>query len=190
MTLARAEEPKKSEEVKKKTVHEFTVRDIDGKDVSLSKYAGDVLLIVNVASECGYTDVHYRELEPMYRKYKDQGFRVLAFPSDDFGQQEPGTAEQIKSFCKSKYDVSFDLFEKVAVKGEKKCPLYKYLTEHPDPAVAGEVKWNFQKYLVGRDGKVLSKFETKTPPSDPKVVAAVEEALKQGSQKEEVRSKK
>lgn len=159
------------------TVHGFTVKDIDGKDVPLSKYRGDVLLIVNVASRCGYTAKSYAQMESLYQKYKDKGLRVLAFPANNFGSQEPGTNEEIKQFCASDVKVTFDLFAKISVMGEDQAPLYKFLTEHPDPAIAGPVQWNFQKYLVGRDGAVLAMYGTRTLPEDEKVVADIEKAL-------------
>ena len=123
----------------------------------------------------------YSSLESSYRKYKDRGFRVLAFPANNFGKQEPGTNAQIKSFCKTNYDVTFDLFAKVSVKGDDKCDLYQYLTDQDaDHGLGGEVRWNFQKYLVDRDGKVIAKFEPPVPADDPQVIEAVEKALGAG----------
>lgn len=162
-------------------VYDFTLNNIDGKPVKLADYKGQVLLIVNVASECGLTDANYKGLGPLYAKYKDEGLRLLAFPANNFGQQEPGTDAEIKSFCTGKYDVKYDLFSKVSVKGDDICPLYKYLTTHPDKKIAGEVKWNFQKYLVNRDGQVIEKFDPRTKPDDDKLVGAIEEALKEKS---------
>lgn len=159
------------------TVHGFTVKDIDGKDVSLSKYRGEVLMIVNVASRCGYTAKSYAQMESLYQKYKEKGLRVLAFPANNFGSQEPGTNEEIKQFCANDVKVTFDLFAKISVMGEDQAPLYKFLTEHPDPTIAGPVQWNFQKYLVGRDGAVLAMYGTRTLPEDEKVVADIEKAL-------------
>ncbi|MBV6482627.1 MAG: hypothetical protein DIKNOCCD_02377 [bacterium] len=160
------------------SVLQFTVKNIDGKDASLGDYKGKVLLVVNVASKCGYTP-QYEGLEKIYKKYKDQGFRILAFPANNFGAQEPGTNEEIKTFCTTKYDVSFDLFEKVSVKGEDKCPLYDFLTdEKKNPGFGGEVPWNFQKYLVDREGKVIGKFEPGVAPEDPKLIDEIEKALK------------
>lgn len=162
------------------SIYDIDVETIDGKTIKLDEYKGDVLLIVNVASKCGLTDRNYKALEPLYRKYKDKGFRILAFPANDFLSQEPGTHDQIKAFCK-KYDVSFDLFAKVHVKGDEQCPLYKRLTEHPNPEIAGPVEWNFQKYLVDRTGQVIAKFSPKTDPDNPKLVEAIEKALEQGA---------
>ncbi len=159
-----------------KSVYEFKVKDIDGKDVSLAKYKGDVVMIVNVASQCGLTEKSYAGLESIYEKYKGKGFKVLAFPANNFGSQEPGSNAEIKSFCSGK-KVTFDLFSKVSVKGDDQTPLYQYLTRHPDKAIAGDVQWNFQKYLVGRDGTVIAKFSPKTMPDDKSVVESVEKAL-------------
>lgn len=176
--LAMAEEKKDAPAgAEARSVYDFTVKTIDGEEVKLDKYKGDVLLIVNVASKCGLTDSNYKELEPLYQKYKEQGFTILAFPANDFGAQEPGTNEEIKAFC-AKYKVSFPLFAKIAVKGDEQAPLYRYLTTHPDESIRGDVQWNFQKYLVGRDGKVLKKFSPRTAPNDAELTAAVEEALK------------
>lgn len=158
------------------SVYDFTVKDIDGKEISLAKYKGDVLLIVNVASECGLTKKSYPELEAIHKKYKDKGFKVLAFPANNFGGQEPGSNSEIKAFC-AKYDVSFDLFEKISVKGGDQAALYAYLTKHPDKSIAGEVEWNFQKYLVGRDGTVLAKFSPKKYPQEKEITDAIEKAL-------------
>lgn len=160
-----------------KSVLELTVKDNSGRDVKLSDFAGDVILIVNVASKCGLTDGHYKQLQPLYEKYKERGFRILAFPANNFARQEPGTDEEIRSFC-SAYGVTFDLFSKVSVKGGDICPLYSYLTNHPDKQIAGKVAWNFQKYLVSRDGKVMAKFHPKVNPNDPKLISQLEEALK------------
>ncbi len=157
----------------------FTMKSIDDKEVPLSKYKGDVLLIVNVASKCGYTP-QYEQLEAIYKKYADRGLRIAAFPANNFAQQEPGTNPEIKQFCTDKFGVTFDLFSKVSVKGDDTCELYKYLTsEKKDAGHAGEIKWNFTKFLVGRDGKVLARFEPKVKPDDPDVVKALEEALNQ-----------
>lgn len=142
---------------------------------SLATYKGKVLLIVNVASKCGYTP-QYQGLEALNRKYKDQGLQIVGFPSNDFKQQEPGTEEEIVKFCKSKYDVTFPLFAKVQVKGADKAPLYKYLTEGDHPGKS-EVSWNFNKWLVGRDGKVIAHYDSKVKPDDPAFVAEIEKQL-------------
>ena len=156
------------------SVLDFTMRNIDGKDVPLSNYRGKVILIVNVASECGYTP-QYKGLEELYRKYKDRGFVILGFPANNFGAQEPGTNEEIKKFCTTTYDVTFDLFSKISVKGEDQHPLYKFITSNP--AVTGEIKWNFQKYLVDRDGKLIARFMSRVEPLSNEVTQAVEKAL-------------
>lgn len=167
----------KSADQAAKSVLDFTVKDIDGRDVGLSRYAGRVLLIVNVASECGLTDRNYRKLQPLHEEYHQQGLAVLAFPANNFGSQEPGSNEQIKKFCTTRYQVGFDLFARVSVIGPDKCPLYAYLTEQTDEQVRGKVEWNFQKYLVGRDGTVVAKFHPRVDPDDPKLVEALEKAL-------------
>lgn len=166
----------KSAKPQGKSVYEFTVKDIDGKEVNLEKYKGEVLLIVNVASECGLTEKSYAGLESIYKKYKDKGFKVLAFPANNFGGQEPGTNSEIKDFCQ-KHNVSFDLFDKISVKGPDQAPLYAYLTKHPEKSIAGEVEWNFQKYLVGRDGTVIAKFSPKKYPDEKEITDAIEKAL-------------
>jgi glutathione peroxidase len=159
----------------------FTVKDIDGKDVDLSSYKGKVVMIINVASKCGNTK-QYTGLEAMYQKYKDQGFVILAFPANNFGGQEPGSEAQIKEFCTgadSKYKVSFPLFSKISVKGADMAPLYKHLTAlETKPKGKGDVKWNFEKFLIAKDGTVAGRFDPGMKPEDPKLVAAVEEQLK------------
>jgi glutathione peroxidase len=153
------------------SVHEFTLDSIDGKPAPLSQYKGKVLLIVNVASKCGYTP-QYTGLEALYEKYKDKGVVVLGFPANDFGLQEPGTNEEIKDFCSRTYSVKFPLYSKISVKGDTKAPLYQYLT-----AEGGEVKWNFTKFLVGKDGKVIKKFDSKVTPDSAELTSAIEAAL-------------
>jgi glutathione peroxidase len=151
------------------------LKDINGKDTTLKAYQGKVLLIANVASKCGYTK-QYTPLEATHRKYKDQGFAVLGFPCNQFGGQEPGTNEEIKSFCSTKYDVTFPMFDKVNVKGADQHPLYAVLTGASSP-FPGEVKWNFEKVLVGRDGKILKRWPSKVSPDSPEVTQAIEAAL-------------
>jgi len=156
---------------------DFTLKDIDGHDVPLSKYKGDVLLIVNVASKCGYTP-QYKELQALSEKYGPRGLRILGFPANNFKQQEPGSNPEIKGFCQKNYGVTFDLFAKVSVKGDDTCELYKFLTSaEKNPGHAGEIAWNFTKFLVGRDGKVLARFEPKVKPDDPAVIEVLEGAL-------------
>lgn len=154
---------------------DIPLKDINKKDTTLKAYQGKVLLIVNVASQCGLTP-QYRALEAIHRKYKDQGFTVLGFPCNDFGGQEPGSNEEIKQFCSSKYDVSFPLFDKLHVKGSEQHPLYAALTGK-GAKFPGDVKWNFGKFLVGRDGTVLQRFEPKTAPDAREVTDAIEAAL-------------
>jgi glutathione peroxidase len=156
-------------------LQEVPLRDIDGKETSLKTYSGKVLLIVNVASQCGLTP-QYKALESIHRKYSPQGFTVVAFPSNDFGAQEPGTNEEIKQFCSARYNVTFPLFDKIHVKGPGQHPLYKTLTG-AGAAFPGDIAWNFGKFLVGRDGKVLARFEPKTKPDSPEVIKALEAAL-------------
>jgi len=152
------------------------LKDIDGKDTSLKAYNGKVLLLVNVASKCGFTP-QYEGLEALYRKFKDRGLIVLGFPSNDFGSQEPGTEAEIKTFCTSKYDVTFPMFSKLHVNGPEQHPLYTALTGSESSA-PGPVKWNFGKFLVGKDGKLITRYDSGTKPSDPKLEEAIEKALK------------
>ncbi len=148
---------------------------IDGKDTSLAAYEGKVVLVVNTASKCGLTP-QYKGLEALQKKYADKGFTVIGFPCNDFGKQEPGTAEEIQQFCTTKYAVSFPLMEKIHVKGPEQHPLYTALTGK-DGAFPGDVKWNFGKFLIGKDGKPIARFEPKQKPNDPKLVAAIEHAI-------------
>jgi glutathione peroxidase len=153
------------------SVHEFTLNSIDGKPAPLSAYQGKVVLIVNVASRCGFTP-QYAGLEALYEKYKDRGFVILGFPANNFGGQEPGTNEEIKTFCSSKYNVTFPMYSKISVKGDDKAPLYQFLT-----ATGGEIQWNFTKFLVDKNGKVVARFEPKVTPESPDVAGAIEKAL-------------
>jgi glutathione peroxidase len=156
---------------------DFTVKDIDEKDTSLSQYKGKVVLLVNVASKCGFTP-QYTALEKLYMDHKDQGFVIIGFPANNFHSQEPGTDEEIKAFCSSKYSVSFPLMSKISVKGDDKAPLYKFLTEEPTAGVfKGDITWNFNKFLVDRNGNVIARFASPTKPDDPKLVAALQSAL-------------
>jgi glutathione peroxidase len=159
----------------KSNLADIPLKDINGKDTSLKAYKGQVLLIVNVASKCGYTP-QYESLEATHQKFKGQGFSVLGFPSNDFGGQEPGTNEEIKTFCSSKYNVTFPLFDKIHVKGAEQSPLYAALTGQDSP-FPGDVKWNFGKFLVGRDGKIIKRWDSKVKPDSPEVTAAIEAAL-------------
>jgi glutathione peroxidase len=160
-----------------KSALDFKVRDIDGKDVKLDKYKGNVLLIVNVASKCGYTP-QYEGLQSTYAKYKDKGFYVLGFPANNFGAQEPGTETEIKEFCTSKYHVTFPMFAKISVKGDDQAPLYKFLTsKDTNPDFAGDITWNFNKFLVDRKGNVVARFSSKDTPESDAVTSAIEKYL-------------
>jgi len=159
----------------------FTMKDIDGKDVDLNTYKGKVIMMVNVASKCGNTK-QYTPLEAIYKKYKEEGLVILAFPANNFGGQEPGSDKDIKEFCSGgKYNVTFPLFSKISVKGEDKHPLYQYLTTvETQPVKKGEVSWNFEKFLIGRDGTVKARFSPRTQPDAKDVVEAIESELKAG----------
>jgi glutathione peroxidase len=152
--------------------HELSAKTIDLKDQPLSAYKGRVVLVVNTASECGNTP-QYADLEKLHQQLAPKGFSVLGFPANDFGSQEPGSEADIKKFCSLKYKVTFPMFAKVKTKGDGQSPVYKFLT-----AKHGEPKWNFHKYLVGKDGQVIAAFAAKTPPDDPQIVSAIEAALK------------
>ena len=160
------------------SVYNFTLPSIDGEPTSLSNYKGKVILLVNVASRCGFTP-QYSALESLYEKYKDQGFVILGFPANNFGGQEPGTNAEIKSFCSLKYNVSFPMFAKVSVKGADCTPLYQYLTQQANPSLTGDIKWNFTKFLVYRNGNVVARFESPVKPDSTEVVAAIEKLLRQ-----------
>ncbi len=157
------------------SIYDIPVKDIDGKDTNLKQYQGKVILIVNVASKCGLTP-QYKALEALYEKYKDKGFVIVGFPCNQFAGQEPGTSEEIKKFCTDKYNVTFPLYEKIEVNGANRHPLYVALagTDSPFP---GDIKWNFNKFLISRDGKIIQRFEPKTTPDSPEVTSAVEAAI-------------
>ncbi|MCA1640164.1 MAG: glutathione peroxidase [Acidobacteria bacterium] len=153
------------------------MKDIDGKDVNLKKYKGNVLLIVNTASKCGYTP-QYEGLQVIYDKYKAKGFSVLGFPANNFGGQEPGTEKEIKEFCESKYKVTFPMFAKISVKGEDQDALYKFLTnKETNPKFAGDITWNFNKFLVDRKGNIVARFSSKDTPVSEAVMSAIEKEL-------------
>lgn len=160
-----------------KSVYDFKVKSIDGKEADLKQYAGKALLIVNTASQCGYTP-QYKDLEALHRKYQGKGLIVLGFPSNDYGGQEPGTNAEIKSFCESKYNVTFPLFEKGPVSGEKIQPLFRYLTQAAKPESKGEIRWNFEKFVIDRSGRLTERFNSKAAPDSAPLVLAVERALK------------
>jgi glutathione peroxidase len=156
------------------SVYDFTMQDIDGKSVPLSEYKGKVALIVNVASKCGYTP-QYEGLEALYKRFKDKGFVVLGFPANNFMGQEPGTNAEIKEFCSLKYNVTFPMFAKISVKGADIHPLYEYLTKNANPA--GDVQWNFNKFLIGKDGAIIARYASGVKPESAEIIAAIEKAL-------------
>jgi glutathione peroxidase-family protein len=160
-----------------KNIYALAVKNIDGTEISLSKFAGEVLLIVNVASKCGFTP-QYKGLQALYARYHDRGFEILGFPANDFGRQEPGTDAEIQSFCSLTYGVTFPMFSKISVKGKKMHPLYALLTEkETNPRFAGRITWNFNKFLLDRKGNILDRFDSKDDPMSEKITRAVEGAL-------------
>lgn len=164
-------------ETKMPTVFEFTMKSLNGNNINLEKYRGKPILIVNVASECGYT-YQYEGLQKLHEKYAKRGLVVLGFPSNDFGQQEPGSAIEIKTFCERNYGVKFDMFAKVVVRGPNKVPLYDYLTsKETNPESFGEVKWNFEKFIINREGKIVGRFRSNVEPESKQIVSAIESAL-------------
>lgn len=160
------------------SIHEFTMKDIDGNEVKLETFKGKVILIVNTASKCGLTP-QYEGLQALYDKYKERGFVVLGFPANNFRGQEPGTDKEIKEFCTINYKVTFPMFSKISVLGEDKHPFYKFLTEkETNPEFAGEITWNFEKFLADRNGKIIARFSPRIKPDDEKIIQAIEKALK------------
>lgn len=160
------------------SIYDFTLNSIDGQPVPLASFKGKVVLLVNVASRCGYTP-QYAGLESLYEKNKDKGFVIVGIPANNFGGQEPGSNSEIKAFCKRTYDVQFPMMSKVSVAGGDKAPLYQYLTSpSQDPKFGGEIQWNFTKFLIGRDGKILARFDSSVAPDDRAVVSAVDAALR------------
>ncbi len=157
-----------------KNIHDLSVKTMEGEDKKLSDYSGKVLMIVNVASKCGYTK-QYAPLEEIYKKYADKGFVVLGFPCNDFGGQEPGTNDEIRTFCESKFDVTFPLFDKIKVLGDDKSPFYERLTENSDPP--GDIGWNFEKFIISKSGDIVARFKSKTEPDSPEVVSLIETEL-------------
>ena len=155
----------------------FTMNRLDGKSANLGDYSGKVVLMVNVASQCGLTP-QYEQLEGLHEKFAEKGLAVLGFPANEFGKQEPGTDSEISTFCQKNYGVKFDMFSKVVVKGEGQCPLYKYLTsKDTDPKFAGDITWNFEKFLIGRHGEIVARFAPRVKPDAPEVVKAIEDEL-------------
>lgn len=160
-----------------KSVYDYTLNSIDGQPAPFAAYKGKVLMVVNVASRCGYTP-QYSALESVYQKYKDKGFVIVGVPANNFGAQEPGTDAEIKTFCTRKYNVQFPMLSKVSVKGSDTTPLYQYLTDtKANPKTGGEIKWNFTKFLVDRQGSIVARFEPEVTPDSPQVVSAIEQAL-------------
>ena len=157
------------------SLYDLALKDIDGRNTSLKPWQGRVVLVVNVASKCGFTP-QYKALEAVYEKYKDKGFVVLGFPCNQFGHQEPGTGAEIRQFCSSTYNVTFPLFDKIEVNGPGRAPLYAALAGEGSP-FPGDIKWNFTKFLLGRDGRIFKRFESRTAPDSPEVIAAIETAL-------------
>jgi glutathione peroxidase len=162
-----------------KSIYEFTMNSIDGPPVSLKSFQGKVVLLVNVASKCGFTP-QYSALEAVYEKYKSRGLVIVGIPANNFLSQEPGTNEEIKNFCRTKYNVTFPMMAKVSVKGDDQTPLYTFLTgKATDPQFAGDIKWNFTKFLFDRNGNPVARFEPAVTPDSPQVTAAIESALGQ-----------
>lgn len=163
--------------VSENSIYEFTMKDIDGNPVKLEKFKGKVVLVVNTASKCGYTP-QYEGLEAIYEQYKDRGFVVLGFPANNFLGQEPGTEKEIKEFCTLKYNVTFPMFSKISVTGSDQHPLYGYLTnKKTDPEFGGDITWNFNKFLIDKNGKVVARFGSKDAPQDTTVTSAIEKQL-------------
>lgn len=179
LAAARADDAGTKPQPKKEVppVLNFRMKSLAGKDVDLSNYQGKVVLMVNVASHCGYTP-QYKGLQELHTKYAPQGLAILGFPANDFGKQEPGTNNEIGEFCKKNYGVEFDMFSKVVVTGDDKCELYKYLTS-PDtnPQFGGDVKWNFEKFLISRDGKIVGHFRSGVKPDSEELTKAIESEL-------------
>ncbi len=170
-----AEDAKEAAEAKTpKSVHDFKVKSLDGKEVELEKYKGKVLLVVNVASQCGATP-QYTQLQQLHEKYADQGLVVMGFPCNQFGAQEPGSAAEIKEFCSTKYAVKFPMFAKINVNGDEQAPIYDFLKSNSDDH--SNIGWNFEKFIVGKDGKVAARFKTRTKPDAPEVVKVLEDEL-------------
>jgi glutathione peroxidase len=154
----------------------FEMKSLAGKPVNLSKYQGQVVLVVNTASECGLTP-QYEGLQALHKQFHDRGLTVLGFPANEFGAQEPGSDAQIATFCKQNYGVDFDMFSKVVVKGDGQCPLYKYLTSNETSNFPGPIKWNFEKFLIGRNGKIVARFDPNVEPTSEEVTKAIETEL-------------
>ncbi len=175
--IAVSDEAPEKEAKKTPKALSFKMKSLDGKDVDLGKYQGKVVMIVNVASKCGFTP-QYEQLQALHEKYAKEGLAILGFPCNQFKSQEPGTAEEIKQFCRVKYGVAFDMFAKVEVNGDGACDLYKYLTAlDTKPVGAGKISWNFEKFVVNRKGEVVARFAPRTKPDDPSVIKVIEVEL-------------
>ena len=173
--LLRAADSKETKKVP--AVLSFKMKALDGKEVELSRYQGKVVLFVNVASQCGYTP-QYEALQKLHEKYGKDGLAIVGVPANEFGKQEPGSNEEIAKFCESKYGVKFDMFAKTVVKGDGQCPLYQFLTsKETNPKFAGDITWNFEKFLVSRDGEVVARFNPRIKPDAPEVVKKIEQEL-------------
>lgn len=160
-----------------KSVYDFTLNSIEGEPTSLAKFRGKVVLLVNVASRCGFTP-QYSALEKVYETFKERNFAIVGIPANNFGGQEPGSNQEIKTFCSTKYNVTFPMMAKVSVKGDDKTPLYQFLTDKSaNPQTGGEIQWNFTKFLIGPDGRPVARFEPQVTPDDPQVTSAIEKEL-------------
>jgi len=168
------EPQQKTDHLEKRHLYEFSMKTIEGEERELSFYRGKVLMIVNVASKCGLTP-QYADLQRLYETHKNRGFEILAFPANDFLGQEPGSDEDIKEFCSVNYDVTFDLFSKISVTGNEQHPLYRFITQNS--SVPGDISWNFQKYLVDRNGTIIAKYSPRTKPFEKDLVATLNELL-------------
>jgi glutathione peroxidase len=180
--LVHAQDKANQEDAPVPAALDFTVNDIDGNPVKLAdRYRGKVVLMVNVASRCGLTR-QYEQLQSLHEKYSEQGLAIAGFPANNFGGQEPGSNEEIKAFCTGKYDVGFDMYAKVSVKGDDQCELYKHLTaQETQPTGAGDISWNFEKFLLSRDGRIVARFAPKVKPDDEAVIKAIEAELAKGN---------
>lgn len=164
--------------MEKKSLYDYTVKSIEHKDITLDKFKGKVVLVVNVASQCGLTP-QYKELQALHDKYHAKGLEILGFPANNFGSQEPGTEEEIKTFCSKNYGVSFNMFEKVSVKGNDMCELYQFLTKKDlNGVMDAEVSWNFEKFLLDKNGKLVANYEPTTKPLNEKITSKIEDLLK------------
>ncbi len=161
------------------SIYDFTMNSITGQPVPLAQYKGKVVMVVNVASKCGFTP-QYKGLESVYKKYEGKGLVILGFPANNFGAQEPGTNAEIQTFCSRNYSVTFPMFSKISVKGSDQAPLYEYLTDKKaNPTTGGDIGWNFTKFVIGRDGKIVARFDSSVEPESPEVAKAIESALQQ-----------